>query len=96
VRQFVLLGLRAEAQFVDVVDDLAQVVAAVNLVFDLAENFADFVFKGIRPAGLLFKGVQVGKELAVDKIAQVVAGQRLVVVSSLPSAPLGAAQLSQR
>ncbi|RFC34709.1 MAG: hypothetical protein DID90_2727554689 [Candidatus Nitrotoga sp. LAW] len=75
-----LFGLRAEAQFVDVVDDLAQVVAAVNLVLDLAENFADLIFEGIRPAGLLLKAVQVGEELAVDEIAQVVAGQRFVVV----------------
>ena len=61
--QLVLLGLRAEAQFVDVVDDLAQVVAALNLVFDLAEDFADLVFDGVRPGGLLLEAVQVGKEL---------------------------------
>ena len=75
-----LLGLRAEAQFVDVVDDLAQVVAALNLVLDLAEDLADLVFDGVRPAGSLRKPVQVGKELAVDKVAEVVAGQRLVVI----------------
>jgi hypothetical protein len=33
----VLLGLRAEAQLVDVVDDLAQVVAAADVVLDLAK-----------------------------------------------------------
>ena len=33
MRQFVLFALRAEPQFVDVVDDLAEVIAAVNLVF---------------------------------------------------------------
>ena len=64
VRQLVLLGLRAEAQLVDVVDDLAQVVAALDLVFDLAEDFADLVFDGVRPAGLLLEAVQVGEELA--------------------------------
>jgi hypothetical protein len=32
VRELVLLGLRAEAQLIDVVDDLAQVVAALDLV----------------------------------------------------------------
>jgi uncharacterized protein with PhoU and TrkA domain len=51
----VLLGLRAEAQFVDVVDDLAQVVAAVDLVLDLAEDLADLVFDGVRPAGRCLK-----------------------------------------
>jgi hypothetical protein len=80
VRELVLLGLRAEAQFVDVVDDLAQVVAALDLVLDLAEDLADLVFDGVRPAGLLLEAVQVGKQLAVDEVAQVVAGQRLVVV----------------
>ena len=64
VRQLVLLGLRAEAQLVDVVDDLAQVVAALDLVFDLAEDLADLVFDRVRPAGLLLEAVQVGKELA--------------------------------
>ena len=75
-----LLGLRAEPQFVDVVDDLAEVVAAVNLVFDLAEDLADLVFDGVRPAGLLLEAVQVGEELLVDEVAEVVAGQGLVVV----------------
>jgi hypothetical protein len=76
----VLLGLRAEAQLVDVVDDLAEVVAALDLVLDLTEDFADFVFNGVRPAGLLLEAVEVGEELVVDEVAQVVAGQGLVVV----------------
>jgi uncharacterized protein with PhoU and TrkA domain len=95
VREFVLLGLRAEAQFVDVVDDLAQVVAALDLVLDLAEDLADLVFDGVRPAGLLLEAVQVGEELAVDEVAQVVAGQRLVVVE-LAVLVLGRGPASQR
>ena len=59
--ELVLLGLRAEAQFVDVVDDLAQVVAALNLVLNLAEDFADLVFDGVRPGRLLLEAVQVGE-----------------------------------
>jgi len=88
VRQFVLFGLRAEAQFVDVVDDLAQVIAAVDLVLDLAENFANLVFEGIWPAGLLLESVQVRKKLAVHEFAQVVASQRFVVVE-LAVSPFG-------
>jgi hypothetical protein len=34
MRQFVLFGLGTETQFVNVFDDLAQVVAALNPVFD--------------------------------------------------------------
>jgi hypothetical protein len=67
--QLVLFGLRAEAQFVNVVDDLAQVVAALDFVFDLAENFADLVFDGIRSAGPLLESVEVGKEFAADEVA---------------------------
>jgi hypothetical protein len=53
----VLFGLRAEAQLVNVVDDFAEVVAALNLVFDFAEDFTDFVFDGVGAAGLLLETV---------------------------------------
>jgi len=76
----VLLGLGAEAQFVDVVDDLAQIVAALDAVFDLPENLPDLVFNRVRPARALLEPVQVGEELAVDEIAEVVAGEGGVVV----------------
>ena len=80
MRELVLLGLGAEAQFVDVVDDLAQVVAALDPVLDLAEDFPDLVLDRVRPAGLLLEAVQVGKELQVDEVVQIVAGHRFVVV----------------
>ena len=73
VRQLVLLGLRAKAQRIDMVDDFAQVVAAGNLVFDLAENFTDFVFERVRAAGFLLEALQVREERAVDEFAQVIA-----------------------
>jgi len=57
----VLLVLRAEAEFVDVVDDLTQVVAALDLVLDLAEDLADLVFDGVRAAGFLFEPVKLRK-----------------------------------
>jgi hypothetical protein len=53
VGQLVLLGSASGSQFVDVVDDLAQVVAAGDLVFDLAEDLADLVFDGVRSGGPL-------------------------------------------
>ena len=95
VGELVLLGLGTEVQFVDVVDDLAQVVAAADLVFDLAEDFADLVFDGVRPAGLLLETVQVGKKFLVDEVAQVVAGQSLMVIE-LAVLPLGRGPSSQR
>src|SRR6266568_18600 len=80
-RDAAVLGLRAEAQFVYVVDDLAEVVAALDLVFDLAKDFANLVFDGVRPAGLLRKTVKIGKKLAADEVAKVVAGLCPVVVN---------------
>jgi hypothetical protein len=80
LRQFVLFGLGTEAQFVDVVDDFAEVVARLNLVFDLAEDFADLVFDGVRPGRLLLEAMKVGEKLAIDEIAQIVAGLGLVMV----------------
>ena len=62
------------------VDDLAQVVAALNLVLDLAEDLADLVFDRVRGWSAVVEAVQVGEELLVDEVAEVVAGQRLVVV----------------
>ena len=75
-----LFLLRAETQFVDVVDDLAQVVAALDLVFDLAEDFADLVFDGVRPGGPLLEAVQIGKELQRDELVQIAAGQCDIVI----------------
>ena len=76
-----LFGLRAEVEFVDVVDDLAQVVAALDFVFNFPKDFADLVFDSVGPAGFLLETVQIGKELAVDEVAKVIAGLRFVVVN---------------
>jgi hypothetical protein len=80
MRQFVLLGLRPEPEFVDVVDDLAQVVAALNPVLDLPEDLPNLVFDGVRAGGPLLESVQVGEEFQVDEVAEVVARPGLVVI----------------
>jgi uncharacterized protein with PhoU and TrkA domain len=51
----VLLALGLKAQFVDVINDLAQVVAALDAVLNFAEDFADLVFDGVRPGPLALK-----------------------------------------
>ncbi len=81
VRELVLLGLGLEAEFVNVVDDLAQVVAALDAVLNLAEDFANLVFDGVRAGGLGLEAVQVGEELAVDEGDEVVAGEGGVVIN---------------
>jgi hypothetical protein len=87
VTQFVLFYLRAESQLVDVVDDLAQVVAALDLVLDFTENLTDFVFDSVRPAGLLLEVVKIRKELDVHEVAKVIAGLCLVVIKLPVFAP---------
>jgi len=76
----VLLGLRSKAEFVDVVDDLAEIVAALDAVLYLPEDFADFVFDGVWAAGLLLETVEIGEELGVDEGDEVITSQGGVVV----------------
>ena len=80
MRKLMLLVLGTELQFVDMVDDLPQVVARLNLVLDFAENFTDLVFDRIRSRRLLLEAVQVGDQLVVDEVPEVITGLRLVVV----------------
>ena len=82
MREFVLLGLGGKAEFVDVVDDLPKVVAALDAVLYLSEDFADFVFDGVRlVARLGLEAVEVGKKLLVDEVEKVIAAERGVVVN---------------
>ena len=56
-----LLGLGGEAEFVDMVDGLAQVVAALDAVLDLAEDLANLLLDGVRPRGPLLEAMEIGK-----------------------------------
>jgi hypothetical protein len=62
------------------IHDFAEIVAARNLVFDFAEDFANFVFDRVRASGLLLKSVQIGEEFAVDEEKQIVADSDAIVV----------------
>ncbi len=75
-----LFCLGAETKLINMVDDLAQVISAGNLVFDFSEYLSDLVFNCVWPTGFLFEAVEVGKELLIDKVAQVIACQSLVMV----------------
>ena len=72
--------LRPEAQLVDVIDDLTQIVAALNLVSYFPENLPDLIFDRVGPRGFQFESMQVRKEFLIDEIPQIVAGHRGVVV----------------
>ena len=75
-----LFRLRPETQLVHPLDHIAQVVAALDAVFDLGEHLTNLVFDGVGTAGPLLEATQVGEQLAVDEVQQVVASQRRVVV----------------
>ena len=95
-----LFSLGAEAKLVDLVDDFAEVVAALDFVFDFAEDFADLIFDRVGARGALLEAGEVGKELEVDEVAEIVAGRELCCgrpCRGLGAAgALGAAQVSQR
>jgi len=79
-RELVLLGLGAEAQTIDHIDDFAQVVTAADLVAQFAEDLADLVFNRVRPAGALLEALQVGEQALVHEVAQVIASEGGVMI----------------
>ena len=68
MRHFMLLFMRTKAQLIDPIDDFAEIVAALDLVFQLAKNFADLIFNGVGIFGVGFELFEVGKELLVNKV----------------------------
>lgn len=91
VAKFMLFLLGAEAQGVHQFKRIPQGITALEFVLNLAKDFTDFVFDGIRACGALFEALQVGEQIAVDVINQV----RAASWSNLPLI-LGAAQRDQR
>ena len=88
VRHLMLVVAGPEAKLIDEVDDFAQVVAALNLVLDLAEDLTDLVFDRVRVFGGFAEPCEVGEQVAVHEIDEVVASQRNVEVD-LPVGALG-------
>jgi hypothetical protein len=74
------LGIESKLQFVDVVDYLAKIVTALNLVLNLAEDFADFVFDCVWTGCFLLEALERGKELLINEVSEVVTGHRFVVI----------------
>jgi hypothetical protein len=53
---------------------------ALNAVLNFGKNLDDLVFNGVRAAGLGLEALEVGEELAVGEIQEVIAGEGVVVV----------------
>ena len=58
-----LFRLRIKAQLVYALYHLAQVIAALQFVVNLAKNLTDFVFNGVGASGALLKAFKVGEQL---------------------------------
>ena len=86
--QFMLFLLRPELEGINPVDDLPQVVPAGNFVLNLAEYLPDLVFQRIGSAGPLLEPLEVGEQLPINELEEVITGQGGIVVD-LPILPLG-------
>ena len=75
-----LLDLGTETQAIDVFQCIPERIATGKAVFDFTEDFTDFVFDGIRAGGALFEALQVGEEITVYIVDEVITGKRIVVV----------------
>jgi hypothetical protein len=75
-----LLGLGPELKAIDDVDDVAQVVPALETVLDLDEDLADLVLDRVRTGRPLPKTAEVGKQFGVDELPEVVPSEGVVVV----------------
>src|SRR5579883_362812 len=76
-----------EAQPIDEFERIAQIVAALESVPDLAKNFPDLVFDGIRVGRALFKTFEIRAEIVVDAGDEIIARQRFAVVEGTISLP---------
>ncbi len=83
VRKLVFLLLRAEAQAIHLIDDVAHVVAALDFVGNLAKNLADFVLECLRGCSALGEAAQIREEALIDEVAQIVAGHGAVVDAAI-------------
>jgi hypothetical protein len=77
-----LLSLRVEAEGFDQLHDFAQVVAGLELVFELAEDLTDLVLDGVGAVRPLFETLQLGEELLVNEVAEVISDEGAVVVKA--------------
>ena len=80
LRKLVLFRLRTESQLVDQLQRVAQRIAALKLVFDLAENLADLIFDRVGVFGARLEAPQIGEQFAIDIGDEVRPCERLVVI----------------
>jgi hypothetical protein len=67
MRQLVLLRLRAEPELVDVIDDLPEVVPALDAILNLPEYFPDLVLDRIRTRRPQLEPLQIREKLPTER-----------------------------
>ena len=72
-----LVRMGAKFQAIRQIDDLAQIMAALNLVFDFTEYLPDFILNRVRPVGLGLEQLQVGK----NKFFQIIAAAGRMMIN---------------
>ncbi len=75
-----LFSLCAESQRVDNLNDFPKVIAALDFVLNLSEDFPNLVFDCVGSSCFLLEAVEVGKEFLIYKVAKIVACLRRIMV----------------
>lgn len=78
--KFVLFSCSLKVELIDLIENLSEIIPALYPVFELAENFSDFVFDGIRTLGTVLKFLKVREKLMIDKIPKIISGKSDIVV----------------
>jgi len=77
---FMLLRRSPEPELINQVDHFPHIIAALDLVLQFAENFPNFILNRIRVFGIGLELTQIGKELAVHEISQIIPGKGFMVI----------------
>ena len=61
---------------------IAQGVTTLKLVLNLTKDFPNLVFDGIWASGTFFEAIEIGKQLAVNEVDEVITNESGIVVDA--------------
>ena len=70
-----------EAKLINPVNNLSQIITALNTVFQLTENLPDLVLDSSRALSRTLESFQIGKQLSIYKLFKIISRQRIIVVN---------------
>ncbi len=80
IKQVTFFSISPETKFINPVNYFPQIIAALDAIFQLAEDFAYFVLDGGQAFDRSLKGFEVGKKLPVDKFFKIFTSRGIVMV----------------